>query len=125
MESAILGAADLTMQVWCRGTMSNKIQFHLWVCGCELTPLPTPPSAHCFKHIGFTNIIWTLIEKAPLSVAVEAICGCRAGCTAVNISVGRVLSDCKSLLITCKLCSRANVKVFFINEMELIRKTMA
>lgn len=31
------------MQVRCRGTMSNKIQFHLWVCGCELTP---PPLLH-------------------------------------------------------------------------------
>lgn len=83
-----------------------------------------PPSVICFKHIGFTNIIWTLIEKVPLSVVLKFICGCTVSSAGVNISVGRVLSDCKSFLITCKLCSRSNIILLFIHEVEFIIKTL-
>jgi len=116
-ECAIL-AAYLTMQVWWRGLHTQAMKSN-FICWCAIVN-EMSPSVICFKHISFTNIIWALIEMMSLSVVLKFISGCTVG--SVNISVGCVQSGCKSFLIICKLCSRSNITVFFVCEMEFIIK---
>lgn len=64
-----------------------------------------------------------MIEKVLQSVSLKSSVGVQPAAPWSISLWGVFLSDCKSNLITCKLCSTSNIKLLLIYEVEFIIKT--